>query len=71
MSPRPSPEATTEGRHWIGKLERARQSVAEAELERDELVRQARASGLSVRAIARALGIDKGTVSRRYPVGPK
>jgi hypothetical protein len=67
MTPRGTSEDAKERRKWIARLQAARLAVDDAERERDELVRQAQAAGLSVRAIASALGVDKGTVSRRYP----
>ncbi len=45
---------------------RAQRAVEEAERARDEIASQALAHGLGVRGAALALGIDKGTVSRRY-----
>ena len=66
---RPPGYMTAEGRRWSAKLARARRVVEEAERARDEIARQAPAHGLGVRGAALALGIDKGTVSRRYNGG--
>ena len=57
---------TPDGKRWSAKLRQARQAVEQAESRRDELVRAALADGVGVRGVAIALGIDKGTVSRRY-----
>ena len=57
---------TREGQHWYAELHRAQLAVDEAANRRDDLARQALAHGLGVRGVARALGIDKGTASRRY-----
>jgi hypothetical protein len=57
---------TAEGKRWYAKVARAQLAVENAERARDELTHQALAHGLGVRGAARALGIDKGTVSRRY-----
>jgi len=57
---------TPEGQHWYAELHRAQRAVDEATRRRDDLARQALAHGLGVRGVARALGIDKGTASRRY-----
>jgi hypothetical protein len=43
--------------------------VERAELQRDELASRALHAGVGVRGVGRALGIDKGTVSRRYGQG--
>ena len=67
MTPRAASDTTERGRTWIEQLQSAQGAVTDAERRRDELVRQAQADGLSVRAIAQALGVDKGTVSRRHP----
>lgn len=64
--PRPRGETTSHGGDWIDGLVRAQQRVDDAERERDELVRRALRHGLGVRGVARALRIDKSTVSRRY-----
>jgi hypothetical protein len=53
-------------RRWHRKLEQAQLAVSHAESKRDELVHQALAEGVGVRGVAQAIGIDKGTVSRRY-----
>jgi hypothetical protein len=45
---------------------RAQLAVERAEERRDDLVRQALAADVGVRAVAEALGVDKATVSRRY-----
>lgn len=66
---RPPAYMTVEGRRWSAKLARAQRVVEEAERARDEIARQALAHGLGVRGAALALGIDKGTVSRRYNGG--
>lgn len=63
---RPAGDATQEGKQWFVKLERAQLQVERAERRRDELVREALSHGLGVRAVAKALRIDKATVSRRY-----
>jgi hypothetical protein len=57
---------TTEGMRWYAKLERAQRVVDQAVARRDDMAREALASGLGVRGVALALGVDKGTVSRRY-----
>lgn len=57
---------THEGRRWYARLVRARCAVERAELARDELARQALDAGVGVRGVALALGVDKGTVSKRY-----
>jgi hypothetical protein len=55
------------GRRWYGKLVRARQVVERAEQQRDQLACEALATGeIGVRGVAEALGIDKGSASRRY-----
>jgi hypothetical protein len=54
------------GQRWLARLERARTAVERAEVQRDELARQALAAGVGVRGVALGLGIDKATVSRRY-----
>jgi DNA invertase Pin-like site-specific DNA recombinase len=64
--PRPRGDTTPDGGDWIDELVRAQQRVDDAERERDQLVRRALRSGLGVRGVARALRIDKSTVSRRY-----
>jgi len=60
---------TAEGKRWYSKLARAQLAVENAERVRDGMARQALAHGLGVRGAALALGIDKGTVSRRYNRG--
>ncbi len=57
---------TPEGSDWYAKLERARRTVEQAQERRDELARQALRAGVGVRGVAKALEIDKATVSRRY-----
>lgn len=57
---------TPQGRRWYAKLVQAQRAVDRAESQRDELVRQALREGVGVRGVAQSLGIDKGTVSRRY-----
>jgi hypothetical protein len=57
---------TSEGQLWFAELARAQREVKDAERRRDELVVKALAHGLGVRGVARALQIDKATVSRRY-----
>jgi hypothetical protein len=58
---------TPEGRRWYAKLARSQRAVEQAEHRRDELARQALAEGaIGVRGVGEALGIDKGTASRRY-----
>ena len=66
---RTSGHVTDRGQLWVAQLEAAQQRVEEAERLRDDLVKDALADGLGVRGVARALGIDKGTVSRRYGQG--
>jgi len=66
---RPAGYVTAEGRHWFVRLARAQRTVEKAERARDEIAREALAHGLGVRGAALALGIDKGTVSRRYNGG--
>jgi hypothetical protein len=61
--------ATPEGQRWLTQLSTAQREVEDAERERDELALEALAAGLGVRGVAIALGIDKGTVSRRYSNG--
>jgi DNA invertase Pin-like site-specific DNA recombinase len=63
---RTAAERTATRRRWHRKLEQAQLAVSSAEGKRDELVRQALADGVGVRGVALAIGIDKGTVSRRY-----
>jgi hypothetical protein len=57
---------TSEGQSWFAELARAQREVQDAERRRDELVPQALAHGVGVRGVAKALRIDKATVSRRY-----
>lgn len=57
---------TGEGRRWFGALHRAQLAFEDAQRRRDDLAREALAHGLGVRGAAKALKIDKGTVSRRY-----
>lgn len=57
---------TDAGRAWFARLVAAQQTVEEAERARDELARQALDEGLGVRGTAKALGVDKSTVVRRY-----
>lgn len=51
------------------RLAASQRAVANAERARDDLARHALAAGLGVRAVARALGVNKATVSRRYRLG--
>ncbi|MGH3050290.1 MAG: hypothetical protein ACRDLK_09035 [Gaiellaceae bacterium] len=64
--PRPPGHLTTAGALWFAEVAGAQQRVTNAEHERDVLVRRALEHGLGVRGAARALKIDKATVSRRY-----
>jgi hypothetical protein len=58
---------TPAGQRWYAKLVRARQTVERAEQRRDQLAREALATGeIGVRGVAEALGIDKSSASRRY-----
>jgi len=58
---------TPAGRRWYAKLVRARRAVERAEQQRDQLAREALATGeIGVRGVAEALEIDKGSASRRY-----
>jgi DNA-directed RNA polymerase specialized sigma24 family protein len=65
-APSPPAHLSAEARQWHAKLARAQEAMDRAEANRDELVRQALAHGVGVRAVAELLGINKGTVSRRY-----
>ena len=60
---------TAEGRRWYARLVQARRAVERAEQQRDELAREALRAGVGVRGVGESLGIDKGTVSRRYGRG--
>jgi transposase-like protein len=60
---------TPEGKRWLARLGRAQRAVDHAEQRRDEVVREALAHNVGVRAVADVLGIDKATVSRRYMQG--
>jgi hypothetical protein len=60
---------TPEGRRWYARLLQARRAVERAEHRRDDLARQALQAGVGARGVGEALGIDKGTVSRRYGSG--
>jgi hypothetical protein len=52
---------------WSAKLLRAQKAVERAEQKRDQIAREALAAGeIGVRGVAEALGIDKGSASRRY-----
>jgi hypothetical protein len=64
--PRRAGDETPEGKRWLSRVERAQEAVRTAEHRRDETVREALEHGLGVRAVSKALGIDKATVSRRY-----
>lgn len=64
--PRKPGHITPEGRAWFAEVASAQQRVRNAEHERDGIVRQALDHGLGVRGVAKALRIDKATVSRRY-----
>lgn len=57
---------TSHGQRWFAELARAQRRVDDAERRRDDIARQALAHGLGVRGVAKAIGIDKGTASRRY-----
>jgi hypothetical protein len=58
---------TPAGRRWYAKLLRAQKAVERAEQKRDQIAREALATGeIGVRGVAEALGIDKGSASRRY-----
>jgi cation transport regulator ChaB len=57
---------TSAGQLWFAELARAQREVEDAERRRDELVPKALAHGVGVRGVAKALRIDKATVSRRY-----
>jgi DNA invertase Pin-like site-specific DNA recombinase len=57
---------TREGQLWYAEVAHAQREVQDAERRRDELVVKALAHGLGVRGVAKALRIDKATVSRRY-----
>ncbi len=63
---RPSGDSTPEGQRWYDRVARAQRKVEDAERQRDEVVRDALEHGLGVRGVAKALDIDKATVSRRY-----
>jgi DNA-directed RNA polymerase specialized sigma24 family protein len=65
----PSRSSTTEARRLLERIRAAQASVTAAECGRDVLVRQALDAGYGVRAVADVLGVDKGTVSRRYNRG--
>lgn len=65
----PSRSGSTEARRLLERIRAAQGAVAAAERSRDVLVRQALAAGYGVRAVADVLGVDKGTVSRRYNRG--
>lgn len=54
---------------WVMRIREADRAAREAAEARDELVRQALADGLGVRGAALALGVDKTTITRRYPTG--
>jgi hypothetical protein len=64
--PRRPGDETPEGKRWLARVQRAQEAVRTAERQRDETVREALAHGLGVRAVSKALEVDKGTVSRRY-----
>ncbi|MGH2913529.1 MAG: hypothetical protein ACRDMX_00915 [Solirubrobacteraceae bacterium] len=57
---------TPRGREWHARLQAAQAAVERAERARDELAREALEHGLGVRGAALALGVDKGTIMRRY-----
>lgn len=57
---------TPEGQLWYGEVANAQRKVEDAERVRDELVCRALEHGLGVRGVAKALKVDKATVSRRY-----
>lgn len=64
-------DTTPEGRRFYAKLLRAQEALERTESRRDQLVRESLDAGMGVRAVARVLKIDKGTVSRRYGRGTK
>lgn len=49
-----------------GSLPAAQRAVEDAERRRDELVREELEGGVGVRGVAKAFGVDKATVGRRY-----
>lgn len=63
---RPSRRDSEEGKRLLRRLERAQRAFQDAERRRDQLVREALAGQVGVRAVAAALGVDKATISRRY-----
>jgi transposase-like protein len=67
--PRKPERITPDGRMWFAEDAAAPQRKHNAEHECDDLIRQSLAHGLGVRGAARALKIDKVTVSRRYKGG--
>jgi transposase-like protein len=64
--PRQPGRITPDERMWFAEGAAAPQRMHHAEHECDDPVRQSLADGLGVRGAARALKIDKVTVSRRY-----
>jgi DNA-binding NarL/FixJ family response regulator len=66
---RPSGHTTARGERWLAELTAAQQAVEAAKRARDQLVHEALRDGLGVRGVAKALQIDKATVSRRYGQG--
>jgi len=57
---------TPQGSEWHARLAAAQHAVELAERARDVLAHEALEHGLGVRGAALALGVDKGTVMRRY-----
>ena len=64
--PRKPERITPDGRMWFVEDAAAQERVHNAEHECDDLIRPSVAHGSGVRGAARALKIDKVTVSRRY-----
>jgi hypothetical protein len=64
--PRKAGDTTPEGQERVADIRAAQRAVEVAERARDETVRDALARGLGLRAVARALGVDKMTAHRRY-----
>jgi hypothetical protein len=67
--PRKPGRIIPDGRMWFAEDAAAQEPMRNAEHERDDLIRQSLAHGLGVRGAARALKIDRATVSRRYKGG--
>jgi hypothetical protein len=64
--PRKPGRITPDGRMWFAEDAAAQEPMRNAEHECDDLMCQSLARGLGVRGVARALKIDKVTLSRRY-----